>query len=177
MDDHLPVGYDCWAMPSGSSARGFAKIRLIVSVALPLALGMIAVTAAASRGSTTPDCGTYRKDVVFHIGANSLSVERPRSSAYETGLAGRPCIPPDRGIVFTFKRAGHFSIWMKDMRFPIDVVWIGPNHRVVWVERNLAPSTYPRHFKNRGASALYILEIGAGRAKSLGIARGTQIAF
>lgn len=160
-------------MPSGSSsARGFAKIRLIVSVALALALGMIAATAAASR-----DCGAYRKDVVFHIGARTLSVERPGSGEYETGLAGRRCIPPDRGMVFTFKRAGHFSIWMKDMRFRIDVVWIGQNHRVVWVERNLAPSTYPRTFKNRGAPALYILEIGAGRAKSLGIERGRRIAF
>ena len=120
----------------------------------------------------------YRPEVAIKVGSQTITAENAKTGAEkERGLAGRRCIGKDQAMLFAFALPVHISIWMKGMEFPIDVVWIGADHRVVWVERQLDPSTYPDQFKNKGNGALYLLELQAGRAKSLELAIGTRLSF
>ena len=40
------------------------------------------------------------------------------------GLSGRPNLAAGTGMLFVFEQAGSYAFWMKDMRFPLDMVWI-----------------------------------------------------
>ncbi len=91
----------------------------------------------------------------------------PQSRAQ--GLSGRASLQEGTGLLFDFFAAGEYGIWMKNMRFSIDIVWA--NDTVVTVAHGISPSTYPQSFHPR-APARYVLELPAGYAAAHGIAEG-----
>lgn len=127
----------------------------------------------------TADCSTpYRFDSTVKINSHSIKAEDATTKASRaTGLSGRACIGQDVGMLFIFRLPGYYSFWMKDMKFPIDIVWISSQHKTVDVLRDVKPSTYPYSFANKGQSAQYVLELASERSKSLGIKPGTSVTF
>jgi uncharacterized membrane protein (UPF0127 family) len=81
-----------------------------------------------------------------------------------------------QGMLFAFDKPDFYQFWMKDMKFPIDMVWISENKTVNSVSANVLPSTYPKTFTSKSESK-YVLELQANRAKSLNLAQGTQLKF
>ena len=81
--------------------------------------------------------------------------------AHEAGLGGRTGLAPDEGMLFIFREEGKHVFWMKDMSFPIDIVWIASDGRVVYLAQNVSPDTYPMSFVST-APARYVLELPAG---------------
>ncbi|MDP2432653.1 MAG: DUF192 domain-containing protein [Pseudomonadota bacterium] len=49
----------------------------------------------------------------------------------ERGLSGHERLAPDSGMWFVLPEAGTTGFWMRGMRFPIDLIWVGQNQRVV----------------------------------------------
>lgn len=90
------------------------------------------------------------------------------------GLSGSDPLAKNRGMLFVFERDGAHAIWMKEMRFSLDIVWISRFGSVVHVEHNVHPDTYPRSFASR-KPARYVLEIPAGAGA--GIQVGDPIHF
>jgi uncharacterized membrane protein (UPF0127 family) len=91
-------------------------------------------------------------------------------------LGGRACIGPDQGMLFTFNKPGQYDFWMKNMKFPIDIVWVNENKMVVSVSPEVEPKTYPKTFTSN-KPAKYVLELHAGRAQQLNISEGTNLNF
>lgn len=94
----------------------------------------------------------------------------------EKGLGGRKFLSEDDGMLFVFDNPGIYGFWMKDMEFPIDIVWIGPDKIVISVSSNVATSTYPEIFLP-SAPASYVLEINSGSAERHNISAGTKLEF
>jgi uncharacterized membrane protein (UPF0127 family) len=92
------------------------------------------------------------------------------------GLSGRDKLPKNRGMLFVFDNDGKHSIWMKDMKFNIDAVWLDKNKYVVDVNKNLMPSSYPKNYSPK-KNARYILELPSGQVDARNIAIGTQLSF
>jgi uncharacterized membrane protein (UPF0127 family) len=129
----------------------------------------------SSRGS---GCDALRDDRVLGIGSQRIHAQvADTPDAIGKGLGGRNCIDANRGMLFVFQQAGLHQFWMKGMRFPIDMVWIDDDHEVVWLERDVSPSTYPMSFFNREDPARYVLELKAGRSSELGLEQGSRIGF
>ena len=82
------------------------------------------------------------------------------------GLSGRDSIGSD-GLLMVFLEEGMHSIWMKDMNFAIDIVWMDSYGRVVFVEENVLPETYPDVFSPHTKSK-FVLEVDAGRVEREG---------
>ena len=40
------------------------------------------------------------------------------------GLSGRPVLEEGTGLLFIFQEERKHTFWMKDIRFPLDMVWI-----------------------------------------------------
>lgn len=105
------------------------------------------------------------------------------AQAKAKGLGGRPCIQPDQGMLFDFGKDGHYAIWMKDMNFPIDVIWIDSEHKIAAIEIDFQPSTYDKQNPEKSERrinqnpARYVLEVKANTAKDLHLALGTQVYF
>jgi uncharacterized membrane protein (UPF0127 family) len=80
------------------------------------------------------------------------------------GLSGRERLPDGRGMLFVFDTEDKYGIWMKDMKFPIDILWLDSEHRIVAVEHVVTPETYPKVFYP-SVPARFVLELPAGFAK------------
>jgi len=98
------------------------------------------------------------------------------SAAREEGLSGMPMLAKDSGMLFVFPNAGSYGFWMKDMNFPIDMVWIGADKKVRGVVFGAATSTYPNVFYPP-APVPYVLELDSGGARDHRIATGTELVF
>jgi|SRR3989344_4419366 len=90
------------------------------------------------------------------------------------GLGGRSFLPANQGMLFVFDSVASHGIWMKGMQFPIDIVWIGSNLRVVDIMENVQPDSFPRIFYPR-ANARYVLEVNALFVEARDIQKGDTI--
>lgn len=92
------------------------------------------------------------------------------------GLSGREDLPKDSGLLFIFPNPDYHPFWMKDMNFPIDILWIDENWTIVNITENVQPESYPQTFQPQ-IPAKYVLEINAGLSRELNIKRGDKIRF
>lgn len=154
------------------------NLRLIL-VSFVLLAGIIAT--GLSRRTTVHQtaCGPYRTDKVVNVGSHKVFAEIAGTPAARAkGLGGRSCIPADTGMLFVFDRPGTYAFWMKDMKFPIDMIWISSSHKAVAIKEDVKPSTYPDSFNNpNDKPAQYVLELQAYAAIKLNINPGTPVNF
>lgn len=91
------------------------------------------------------------------------------------GLSGRPSLTPGAGMLFVFDQAEEQCMWMKDMHFSIDMVWLDESKVIQKIEQNVSPETYPQSFCQ--ADSLYVIEFNAGDAEKLGLQVGQKLSF
>lgn len=94
----------------------------------------------------------------------------------EQGLSGRNSLPADTAMLFIFDQPGQQCFWMKDMQFSLDIIWLDAGRRVVHIEQNVSPSSYPDSFCPPKASQ-YVVELNAGQARQLGLKQGSVMQF
>lgn len=77
------------------------------------------------------------------------------------GLSDSPYLP--KGIVkfFVFDTNGIHSIWMIDMKYSIDIIWVDENNKIVDIKEKATPESYPEIFSPK-EPALYVIETEAG---------------
>lgn len=63
----------------------------------------------------------------------------------------------EQSMLFIFEKEDFYGIWMKDMLFSIDIVWINSEKEIIYIERNVSPDTYPEVF-TPPVVAKYVLE-------------------
>jgi hypothetical protein len=90
------------------------------------------------------------------------------------GLSGTTSLPPQVAKVFVFDASDRWSFWMKDMQYPIDIFWIASDGRVVHIEPNVAPETYPTTF-TPPEPAQFVIETVAGFAYDYNVSVGATI--
>ena len=152
---------------------------------LVLVYGFIAVV---SKNSTNPEptsnisgftlecpLGDQPQEVLTTIGEAPFTLEIAASFEQRVcGLSNRRSLDQDKGLLFVFEESAKHGFWMKDMRFPIDIVWLDQAGSIVFIAKDIAPETYPEVF-TPDQDALYVLEINAGQAETLGLEIGTTI--
>jgi uncharacterized protein len=89
------------------------------------------------------------------------------------GLSGAQYLNDNEGKFFIFEKAGYHSFWMKDMLFPIDIIFLDESMVVVDIKKNISPDTYPEVFSPQ-AKAKYVLEINGGLSDKYGFAIGDK---
>lgn len=90
------------------------------------------------------------------------------------GLSGKSELALNEGMFFIFEYPTIPEFWMKDMFFPIDIVWIGEDKRVVATSDNLSPDSYPEVFSPQ-TPVMYVLEVPAGFVLKNGIKSGDEM--
>jgi len=90
------------------------------------------------------------------------------------GLSGKKYLPLNTAMLFKFDKPDTHGIWMKDMFFPIDIIWLDKNNEIVNLISNAEPSSYP-HVFYPPEKALYVLEVRSGLIKDKGLKLGDEI--
>lgn len=112
---------------------------------------------------------------VVKFGGKAFTIEIANTDDLrEKGLSGHTPLTDTEGMLFVFPAPGKYGFWMKDMTFPIDIIWIDEQGMVVHVEHSVATSTYPTILYPTNES-LYVLEIKAGQSKSLRVKNGDRV--
>ena len=85
-----------------------------------------------------------RQNSMVSIGGTTISAEIAKSAAERArGLSGRAALGESEGMYFIFDAPQRYGFWMKDMRFPIYIVWI-KNGIVAGFSENAAPEPNAR---------------------------------
>lgn len=92
------------------------------------------------------------------------------------GLGGIDSLPNDSAMIFVFNEADRYGIWMKDMKFPIDILWLDENYKINHIESNVSPLTYPKVFIPP-TNSMYILEVNTGFVENNGLKIGKVLNF
>lgn len=92
------------------------------------------------------------------------------------GLSGTSQLGDSEGMLFIFDTPGRWGMWMKDMRYSLDMVWMDSNKNIVYIAENVSPSTYPKSF-SPDSDALYVLELPAGFVAAHHVTRGQVVGF
>ena len=120
---------------------------------------------------------------VVTVGDTSFVVELAVTPAERNlGLSGHPPLADNEGMLFVFENEAKWTFWMKEMLFPLDMLWIDARCTVVDITENApkpepgqALQDLPRYFPQ--TLAQYVLEVNAGTAQRTGISIGDQVAF
>ena len=93
------------------------------------------------------------------------------------GLAVKNQLKENEAMLFIFEESAKHSFWMKDMKFPIDIIWLDSDGKVVHIEQNLQPcvsflicTSYSPDIDSQ-----YVLETVAGFTQRHDISVGTNI--
>jgi len=87
-------------------------------------------------------------------------------AARAQGLSGHKPLTDDSGMLFLFDHPDTYGFWMKDMTFPLDIIWIDEYSKVVYIEKSLSTSTYPTIY-TPNTPARYVLEVSSGEVNKL----------
>ena len=90
------------------------------------------------------------------------------------GLSGRSNIRDDQGMIFIYAEQDRRCMWMKDMNFSIDIIWLDENEVISHIEANVTPETYPNSFCGE-TDAKYVIELKGGVADSNGVRVGDNV--
>ncbi|MFA5934175.1 MAG: DUF192 domain-containing protein [Candidatus Paceibacterota bacterium] len=94
----------------------------------------------------------------------------------ERGLSGHKLLKEDEGMLFVFEKPGIYPFWMKEMLFPIDIMWISSDYKIVYIKKDAQPSSYPETF-NPEKSAMYVLEVSSGFSDRHQVKVGDIVSF
>lgn len=90
------------------------------------------------------------------------------------GLSETPYMPKEIVKLFVFGVPGEHSIWMKDMNYALDIIWVSDKGIIVHIEENVSPATYPESFSSP-TPAWYVIETNAGFVKENQIKVGNTV--
>jgi hypothetical protein len=112
------------------------------------------------------------KGIVIPSDIAETAIERAR------GLSGRAGLEKNSGMLFLFDTLDRHTMWMKDMRFPIDIVWIRNSHIVDLAEYARPESSLSDAMLTRyspDVPAELVLELPAGFVKEHSILIGDEV--
>ena len=92
------------------------------------------------------------------------------------GLSNRTNLNPGSGMLFIFEQSGEHPFWMKEMNFPLDMIWINENMKVVYIKNNAQPNDYPQIY-GKGYDAKYVLEVVADFIEQHNLKIGDSVRF
>jgi hypothetical protein len=92
------------------------------------------------------------------------------------GLSGRANLAENEGLLFVYEQPARPSFWMKEMNFPIDIIWISSDKKIAEVTAKVSPDTYPQSFRPQ-KEIRYVLEVSAGTAERYGWLAGDLVSF
>jgi uncharacterized membrane protein (UPF0127 family) len=93
------------------------------------------------------------------------------------GLSGTAKLHEGDALLLVFDHESEWPIWMKEMKYPIDIVWLNKDKKVVHIVKNAPPESYPYESFSPKRPAKYILELSAGTVEKKSIIIDAQAAF
>ena len=157
-----------------------SRIQVLVPITIAAIIvgvaGIISLPSDVKLESVEFPKGTVKiDDVVLEVQIADTEPRRVRGLMFQNQL------PLDKGMLFVFEDVSKYSIWMLNMQFPLDIIWIDGDGKVVFIEKNAPPCktaletvTCPS-YKGGNRDAKYVLEVTAGFVDKFKIITGSTL--
>lgn len=153
------------------------KILFLFGIFLAVAVGLYF---AKDYVAKMPAILDSKETSAITINGHSFKVTEVSSQKdLEIGLSETKSISSDQGMLFIFEEASYYSFWMKNMKFPIDIIYINQD-AIVTIRNNAQPPKnntdnlvvyFPEKPSNK------VLEIQAGLAEKYGFKIGDKVTY
>ncbi len=90
------------------------------------------------------------------------------------GLSDTPYLPDEVVKFFVFDSLGLHSIWMKNMNYSLDIIWLDEAGSIVHIVEGAAPESFPAMFVP-DSPAMYVVEAVEGFVKKNEITKGSTV--
>lgn len=91
----------------------------------------------------------------------------------ETGLMYRDSMKKDQGMLFIFEDEALRGFYMKNTHFPLDIIFLDEDKRIINIARNTEPETLESI--NSDAPAKFVLEINGGLSDNWNLEKGDKL--
>lgn len=148
------------------------RMILVAGVLIILLIVFVIIMFAVNSGMNNPSPKgkviLKGHEIEVYVADNLMTRER--------GLSGHEPLGENQGMLFLFGYPSAQSFWMKDMKFPLDIVFIR-DHKIVEIAENLpAPANMFDIASVTSANLIdSALEVNAGTAKRLGWQPGDEV--
>jgi len=112
------------------------------------------------------------------LGEKKMKVEvAATAEARIRGLSGRSGMPTNTGMLFIFDRISVQSMWMVEMRFPLDILWLDEYMRIVNISYDCKPCPDRSRCPFFGSMypVKYAIELNGGAARAFGLDVGDSL--
>ncbi len=156
------------------------RMKAVLSVAGVAGLALVA--SAFFLSSQVPGSGSASGQPILpreplRVGDARLEVEIADDPVErERGLSGRPGLAPGTGMLFRFPEPAIQPFWMKDMRFPLDILYLRDGQiRDVFADVPFPAASGTPAIVTPSGPADAVLEVQAGEATRRGWGVGTPV--
>lgn len=173
-------------MTSRRAQVGYVLLGLLIA-ALGLALGgpmaevgdpLSSMTTSTPEDTQTTVAGdelatvTIRSSSGETLGEIDAMVADTGSERY-TGLSDTESLGPDEGMVFVYPAEGDRTFVMRDMAFPLDMIFVGSDGRINAIYH--APVENDSDLTRYSASAQWVVEVNRGWTTEHGVSEGDEV--
>ncbi|RWZ78238.1 MAG: DUF192 domain-containing protein [Candidatus Microsaccharimonas sossegonensis] len=136
-----------------------------------LVLILVALVASYASRNFQPSSDLRLGSGVFTIQVATTDAARIQ------GLSGVDSLNANQGLLMVFPSDDTWGIWMKDMKVPLDIIWMNNEKKVIYMVTDASPDLgTTKTFKPKD-SARYVLEVPSGTVKNAGIQVGSLATF
>jgi len=144
-----------------------SNLIIIAAIVILVALAGVLVIAPFTQSQTT-----------LQVGRGVFSAQLALNDAdREKGLAGVTALPANKALLLAFTSDSKWQIWMKDMKIPIDIVWLNSNKQVVYIVKDAPVSGGTNVIYTPQADARYVAEFATGTVDNDAIKLGQTATF
>lgn len=152
-------------LETGTSSPSSAALKSTSSASTP--------TPVSTPAKTAWNNSPYAAELT--IGTTTINLQVSDTPAtQQLGLSYRPSLPTNAGMLFVFSSPSFYHFWMISMNFPLDMIWLDQNYKVVGIKQDATPASYPQTFTSN-APASYVIEVNNGFVSQYGIKEGQTL--
>jgi uncharacterized membrane protein (UPF0127 family) len=154
--------------------RSPTAIRVTLAVAAAALVAALVYSVACKQeapGTSTAAPGSQSVDV--RLGGKTFHLEIAATHrARMNGLMHRPSLAADRGMLFVFGTQEPRAFWMRNVTFPLDIIYIDEAGTVVSIK---VGNAYDDRSVPSDAPMRYAIELNKGAAASAGLKVGDHV--
>lgn len=112
------------------------------------------------------------------LGSGVFAIQVADTDAKRTnGLSGVSHLNANQGLLMVFPSDDEWGVWMKDMKIPLDIIWMDHEKKVIYIVTDASPELGTSKTFTPKDPARYVLEVTSGTVKNAGIQVGSIASF
>lgn len=114
----------------------------------------------------------------LRLGSSVFNVRLANTEATrQQGLSGVEKLGAMDGLLLVYQGEDYWGIWMKDMKIPLDIIWLNNEKKVIYIVTDALPILGTSKTFTPANPARYVLEVPLGTVKKAAIKIGDTATF